>query len=204
MTCQCAWSVIFPPRSMAFWAKGGSGAGRASPGGGDCLLEGRGRKVTRPPLTGHMTQDPRDPSQWPRDMASMALLSQDVMFWSLWKLRWVWGAPIRLCGVGNGWEQGGGISGSGMGFMTPVAVSEHSFPSCQIVVKNSNKGPHDSPAPPAPDTKTEAQGRVVLTLGHRVRSETGVLSHLLTLPQGRGTGGLHSSKKPGSGQMVVE
>ena len=47
--------------------------------------EGRGRKVTRPPLTGHMTQDPRDPSQWSRDMASMALLSQDVMFWSLWK-----------------------------------------------------------------------------------------------------------------------
>ena len=73
---------------------------------GTACWEGQGRKVTRPPLTGHMTQDPRDPSQWPQDMASMALLSQDVMFWSLWKLRRVWGAPIRLCGVGNGWEQG--------------------------------------------------------------------------------------------------
>lgn len=52
---------------------------------GTACREGQGRKVTRPPLTGHMTQDPRDPSQWPRDMASMALLSQGVMFWSLWK-----------------------------------------------------------------------------------------------------------------------
>ena len=52
---------------------------------GTACQEGQGRKVTRPPLTGHMTQDPRDPSQWPRDMASMVLLSQDVMFWSLWK-----------------------------------------------------------------------------------------------------------------------
>lgn len=173
-------------------------------GGGDCLLGGPGPEGDSSSIDRAHDSGPSGPLPVATGYGVMALLSQDVMFWSLWKLRRVWGAPIRLCGVGNGWEQGGGISGSGMGFMTPVAVSEHSFPSCQIVVKNSNKGPHDSPASPAPDTKTEAQGRVVLTLGHRVRSEIGVLSHLLTLPQGRGTGGLHSSKKPGSGQMVVE
>lgn len=48
--------------------------------------EGEGLKVMPPPLTGHMTQDARDPSQWLWDMASMALLSQDMMLWSLWKL----------------------------------------------------------------------------------------------------------------------
>lgn len=48
--------------------------------------EGKGLKVTPPPSTGHMTQDPGDPSRWTWDMASMALLSQDTMFWSLWKL----------------------------------------------------------------------------------------------------------------------
>lgn len=32
----------------------------------------------------------------------MALLSQDVMFLSLWKLWWGWGDPMRLCGVGKG------------------------------------------------------------------------------------------------------
>ena len=30
---------------------------------GTACQEGQGWKVTRPPLTGHMTQDPRDPSQ---------------------------------------------------------------------------------------------------------------------------------------------
>lgn len=53
---------------------------------GTAYWEGDGLKVTPPPSTGHMTQDPRDRSQWPWDMASVALLSQDMMLWSLWKL----------------------------------------------------------------------------------------------------------------------
>lgn len=85
--------VGFPPRSMAFGTEGKASPGRASPGGGggtvlggNCPWEGEGLKVTPLPSTRHMTQDPGDASQWPWDMASMVLLSQDVMFRSLWKL----------------------------------------------------------------------------------------------------------------------
>lgn len=68
---------------MILGAKGDAGPGKASPGGEHYPLGGQGLKVTLPPSTGHVTQDP---SLWPWDMASMALLSQDMMFWSLWKL----------------------------------------------------------------------------------------------------------------------
>lgn len=42
-----------------------------------------------------LTQDPGDGSQWPRDMASMALLSQDAMFQRLETVG-------RPCGCGRG------------------------------------------------------------------------------------------------------
>lgn len=92
----------------------------------------------------------------------------------------MWGSPIRLYRVGKGRARGQESLAlpwaPGMGFRSPVGVTECSFPACQIVVKNYNKGPCDSPAAPAPDRKTEAQGRVVLTLGHQARTETGILS----------------------------
>ena len=92
----------------------------------------------------------------------------------------MWGTPIRLYRVGKGWDRGQESLAlpwaPGMGFRSPVGVTECSFPANQIVVKNYNKGPCDSPAAPAPDRKTEAQGRVVLTLGHQARIETSILS----------------------------
>lgn len=91
---------------------------------GTACQEGQGRKVTSPPSMGHMTQDPWDPAQWPRDMASMAPLSQDVMFWSLWKLRGGWN-PHKAVWVGKGWDQGSGIFGSGVGFWQLGSGSAH-------------------------------------------------------------------------------
>lgn len=66
-----------------------------------------------PPLTGHMTQDPRDPSQWPRDMASMGSVVTGCDAGSLWKQAGV-GSPIRLYRVGRT-GQGPGIFGPAMG-----------------------------------------------------------------------------------------
>lgn len=80
VTCQSAWKVGFPPRSLAFWTEGGVAQAKPVLVVETAHWDGQGRKVTCPPSTGHMTQDPWDPSQWPRDMASMALLSQDMMF----------------------------------------------------------------------------------------------------------------------------
>lgn len=51
---------------------------------------------------------------------------------------------------------------------------------------------------------SQLQGRVGLTSGHRVRSETGVLAFLPTLRQGKESGGPSSSRKPGAGQEVVK
>lgn len=83
VTSECAEHGI-PPGPTAFWTEGGAAlAELILVVVGTACREGWGRKVTRPPLTGHDSQDHRDPSQWPRDMASMALLSQGVMFWSL-------------------------------------------------------------------------------------------------------------------------
>lgn len=76
----------FPPRSMAFGAERKGAQTKPVLVRGAAYWEAEGLKVTPPPLTGHMTQDPRDPCQWTWDMASMALLSQDMMLWSLWKL----------------------------------------------------------------------------------------------------------------------
>lgn len=65
--------------------------------------------------------------------------------------------------------------GSWHGLQKPSWGHRVLFPACQIVVKNY-KGPCVSFAAPAPNRKTEAWGRVVLTLGHQARTETGTLS----------------------------
>lgn len=92
----------------------------------------------------------------------------------------MWGTPTRLCRVGKGWDRGRESLilpwAPGMGFRSPAGGTECSLPACQIVAKNYNKGPCVSSAAPAPNRKTEAWGRVVLTLGHQARTETGTLS----------------------------
>lgn len=113
MTCQSAWGW---DSHLGPWLKEGEAQGKPVLVVETACQEGQGRKVTRSLWTGHMTQDLRDPSQWPRDMASMALVSQDVTLWSLWKQCGGRGSPRRLRMVGKGWDPGSGILGYGLSF----------------------------------------------------------------------------------------
>ena len=76
-----------PPRSTAFWTGGGASPGRAHPGGGggDCPPGGQGPEGDSSSTDRAHDSGPWGPLPVATDMASMALLSQDVMFWSLWK-----------------------------------------------------------------------------------------------------------------------
>lgn len=89
MTCQSAWGVGFPPRSVAFWIE-------AEP-------EGDSSSTNRAHDSGHSGLLPVA-----KDMASMALLSQDMMFWSLETVAGE-ACPMRPCGVGEKWDQGSEI-----------------------------------------------------------------------------------------------